>query len=113
MNTLKRHRNKFKVCGICADEIPLESDINYCFTCRFRDVISGQNYLSSPVSPRCENACNVKCKDIRAVFTCGHYQCSQTTMTINRCICCGCDEPNEQLKNETHNCLVECGIITN
>ena len=103
-----------KVCGICAEEIHVDNNnqiIEYCFDCRLRDIISGQNYLSSPETLKCENACVKKCFGIRAVFTCGHYQCRLTTMSTNRCINCGCNEPNEQLKKETHEFLVECGII--
>ena len=55
---------------------------------------------------KCESACVKNCNDIKARFTCGHYQCSMTTMYINRCINCGCNEPNEQLKKETHYFLV-------
>ena len=99
----------FKVCGVCAEEIHIDSDSDYCFACRLRDVISGQNYLSSPEA--CENACKKACFGIKAVFTCGHYQCRLTTMSINRCINCGCNEPNEQLDKETYDFLVKCGII--
>ena len=101
---------RFKVCGICAEEIHVDSEIDYCFACRLRDVISGQNYLSSETL-KCENACSKNCNDIKAVFTCGHYQCRLTTLSINRCIRCGCNEPNELLKKETHNFLVKCGLI--
>ena len=62
---------------------------------------------------KCENACMKNCNDIKAVFKCGHYQCKLTTITINRCICCGCNEPNEELNKETHNFLVQCEIIDN
>ena len=55
-----KHKNKIKVCGICADEIHIDSDINYCFPCRLRDIISVQNYLSSPET--------LKRDDIKAVF---------------------------------------------
>ena len=68
------------------------------------------NYLSSPEA--CENACSIPCFGIKAVFTCGHYQCRLTRLHINWCIRCGCNEPNEQLKKETHDFLVECVIIT-
>ena len=60
---------------------------------------------------KCENACSKNCYDIKARFTCGHYQCRMTTIQINRCIYCGCSESNEALKKETHNFLVECGIF--
>ena len=57
------------------------------------------------------SACVKNCYDIKAVFTCGHYQCRLTRMHVNWCIRCGCNEPNEELKKETHDFLVECGII--
>ena len=64
----------------------------------------------SPETLKCENACSKNCNDIKARFTCGHYQCRMTTIQINSCIYCGCNEPNEELKKETQNFLVECGI---
>ena len=46
--------------------------------------------------PICENACNVeygvKCDQVQAWFTCGHFQCIKTTHKIGRCIKCCCDE---------------------
>ena len=67
--------------------------------------------LTLPETLKCENACMKNCIDIKARVACGHYQCRMTTISINRCIYCGCSEPNEQLKKETHNFLVECGIF--
>ena len=37
--------DEFKVCGVCADELPPEITGDYCFDCLWRDRISGDNYL--------------------------------------------------------------------
>jgi hypothetical protein len=51
----------------------------------------------------CENACSKpeECFDVRAWFSCGHYQCRRTTININYCIRCGNMDMVELYPSET------------